>query len=112
MPLITDGQARALLVNGVAARRERRFDPYPVVKLTAAWIDTVWLLSDAMPENPDCVFGVRLVKGGSPDLRHVELSKIAVMRGPNGESVECDESFIADKTLAGYVQEAMQQRSD
>jgi hypothetical protein len=112
MPLITDDQARALLVNGVAARRERRFDPYPVVKLVAAWIDTVWLLSDAMPEDPGCVFGVRLVKGGSPDLRHVQLSKIAALRGPNDETVECDESFIADKTLAAYVQEAMQHRPD
>ncbi len=112
MPIITQAQARALLVNGVAARRERNFDPYPIVKLIAPWIDTVWLLSDAMPEDPDYVFAVRLVNDGSPDLRYVHLSKLAEMRGPKGETVECDAAFVADKTLASYVQEAHQKPTD
>ncbi len=107
MSLITEAQARALLVNGLAARREPNFDPYPLVKLTASWIDTVWLLSDAMPEDPDYVFALRLVSGGSPDLHYVYLSKLALMRGPNNEMVECDEGFVADRTLAAYIEDAM-----
>ncbi|MDZ4789945.1 MAG: DUF2958 domain-containing protein [Hyphomicrobiales bacterium] len=107
MPLITEAQARALLANGVAARRERNFDPLPVVKLGAPWVDTIWLLSDAMPEDPDYVFAVRLVSGGSPDLRYVRLSTLEKLRGPNDETVECDETFVADRTFAAYIDGAM-----
>ena len=107
MSLITANQRRLLILNGIAAERDAQFDPFPVVKLTAPWNGTVWLLTEMAPDDPDRLFGLKTIDGGSPELAYFRISSLDSLSGPAGERVISDETFLADKTLSAYIEEAL-----
>ncbi|WP_088343941.1 MULTISPECIES: DUF2958 domain-containing protein [Rhodomicrobium] len=107
MSLITANQRRLLILNGIAAERDPQFDPLPVVKLTASWNGTVWLLTEMAPDDPDRLFGLKTIQVGSPELAYFRISSLESLAGPDGERVISDEAFFADKTLSAYIEEAL-----
>jgi hypothetical protein len=107
MSLITAQHRKQLILNGVAAARDRAFDPKPVVRLVAPWIATEWFLTESATDDPDLCFGVTLVAGRNPELVFVSLAHLESLTGPGVERVEVDAAFVADKTLAELVLDAL-----
>ncbi len=107
MSLITANQRRLLILNGIAAERDPQFDPLPVVKLTAPWNGTIWLLTEMAPDDPGSLFGLRTIHDGSPELAYFRMSSLESLSGPDGERVVSDVAFLAGKTLSAYIEEAL-----
>ncbi len=97
MSLLTTNQRRLLILNGIAAQRDAQFDPFPVVKLTAPWNGTVWLLTEIAPDDPDRLFGLKTIHDGSPELAYFRIGSLESLSGPDGERVISDETFLADR---------------
>jgi hypothetical protein len=106
MSLIPDDLRKLMLANGKRSARSERFDPFPAVKLFTPWGGATWLLSELDPSDPDIAFGLCDLGMGFPELGSVRLSELESVKGPFGLSVERDVAFLADKTLAGYAEEA------
>ena len=104
--LITDEQRIVLLTNGRESLENPDFDPAPVVKLFTPDAGATWLLTEIDPDDEDLAFGLCDLGLGAPELGYVRLSEIAAVRGRYGLPVERDLSFIADRPLSHFAQEA------
>lgn len=91
-----------LLVNGLHPDR----DHPPVCKLFLADGAATWLLVECDPDDPDRIFGLCDLGLGFPELGWCDLKEITALRGKLGLPVERDQSFIADKPLSAYAEEA------
>jgi hypothetical protein len=91
-----------LLVNALANER----DPFPVVKLFMPDAGAVWLATECDPDEPDRLFGLADLGLGFPELGYFNLSEIKEIRGHLGLPVERDASFVANKPLSAYAEEA------
>jgi hypothetical protein len=110
MSPLTQPQRAQLLANGKAnaARNagQAEHDFVPVVKLFTPDAGATWLLTELDPGDPDTAFGLCDLGLGCPELGYVSLSELATVRGRLGLPVERDSSFIADKPLSIYANEA------
>lgn len=100
--LLTVEDRVKLLVNALADDR----DHPPVCKLFTPDANATWLLSECDPDEPDRLFGLCDPGLGCPELGFVSLAEIMEVRGPLGLPVERDLSFVADKPLSAYAEEA------
>jgi len=100
--LLTVADRVALLVNGLHPDR----DHPPVCKLFTPDGAATWLLSECDPDDPDHIFALCDVGLGYPELGWCSLEEIASLRGKLGLPVERDQSFIPDKPLSAYAEEA------
>ena len=91
-----------LLVNALANER----DPFPVVKLFTPDAGATWLITEADPDDLDRLFGLADLGLGFPELGYFSLSEIKEIRGRLGLLVERDASFVANKPLSAYAEEA------
>jgi hypothetical protein len=109
--LLTHDIREALLRNGRLRdeyAREGKAEPdfLPVVKLFMPQSGAAWLLTEIDPEDPDICFGLCDLGLGYPELGYVSLSEIALAAEVTGLAVQCDEHFIATRTLSAYAEEA------
>ncbi len=108
--LITKAQYQRLIENGrqsrKAQRRDRLFDPFPVIKLFTPDAQATWLLSEIDPDEPDIAFGLCDLGLGFPELGMVSLTEIKSVRGQLSLPVERDLHFKADKPLSEYAKAA------
>jgi hypothetical protein len=81
-------------------------DPFPVVKLFTPDAGATWLVAEADPDEPDRLFGLADLGLGHPELGWFSLAEIKEIRGPLGLPVERDASFVANKRLSAYAEEA------
>jgi hypothetical protein len=100
--LLTVEDRDQLLANALAGDR----DHPPVVKLFTPDANATWLLSEADPDDPNCLFGLCDLGLGSPELGYVSLTELKAVRGPLGLAIERDLHFVGEKPLSTYVEEA------
>lgn len=80
------------LLSRVAAAREQRFDPLPVLKLFSPVGAATWIATE-MDEDGDTLFGLADLGFGCPDLGSFSLVELASVRLPLGLVIERDEHF-------------------
>jgi len=100
--LLTVADRVALLVNGLHPDR----DHPPVVKLFTPDGTATWLISESDPDDPDRLFGLCDLGFGYPELGYVSLEDLAHVRGKLGLPVERDQTFVGDRPLSVYADEA------
>lgn len=100
--LLTVADRVALLVNAL----HPDCDHPPVVKLFTPDGTATWLISESNPNDPDRLFGLCDLGFGCPELGYVSLEDLAHVRGKLGLPVERDQTFVADKPLSAYAEEA------
>lgn len=100
--LLTVADRVALLVNAL----HPDCDHPPVVKLFTPDGSATWLISESDPDDPDRLFGLCDLGLGCPELGYVSLAEITELRGKLGLPVERDQSFVGDKPLSVYADEA------
>jgi len=106
--LYTTEQRDRLLAHGRQSREQSDFDPRPVVKLFTPDAGCTWLLTELDPDQPGIAFGLCDLGLGAPELGSVSLDELATVRGPLGQPVEQDLSFVADRPISTYAVEASQ----
>jgi hypothetical protein len=99
--LLVEDRVR-LLVNAI----NDETDHHPVVKLFLPGTGTTWLITECDPDSPNQLFGLCDLGLGHPELGYVSLAEIMEVRGRLGLSVERDASFVADKPISAYAEEA------
>ena len=109
--LITDEQRTRLLANGQAHADGQELDPLPVVRLFTPDAHATWLLTELDPHDGDTAFGLCDLGLGTPELRHVQLSELASIVGPENRPVERDLYFTAQRSLSQYVRLAQENGS-
>lgn len=67
-------------------RSTRRSIRSPVVKLTAPWNATIWLLTEMAPDDPGRLFGLKTVHDGSAELAYFRISSLESLAGPDGDA--------------------------
>ncbi|CAN7364193.1 DUF2958 domain-containing protein [Acidovorax sp. LjRoot129] len=110
MTFLTNEQQVQMLANGAARARGDASDPLPVVKLYTLDAGAVWLLTE-LDADEDRAFGLCDAGTGSPELGHVSLSALQVVRGPRGMRVVADLHFRPRQTLSGYLADAQRDGS-
>lgn len=100
--LLTVADRVELLVNGLHPDR----DHPPVCKLFMPDGAGTWLLNECDPDDPDRLFGLCDLGLGFPELGWCSLEEITALRGKLGLSVERDQTFVPDKPLSAYAEEA------
>lgn len=95
--LLTVADRVALLVNGLHPDR----DHPPVCKLFTPDGAATWLLSECDPDDPDRLFGLCDLGLGFPELGWCNLEEISALL-----PVERDQTFVSDKPLFTYAEEA------
>ncbi|MFY7834828.1 MAG: DUF2958 domain-containing protein [Novosphingobium sp.] len=103
---IDDAAFTQLLANGHCTAGGDDIDPHPVIKLFTPDAGATWLLTEIDPDDEDLGFGLCDLGLGMPELGYVRLSEIAAVRGRYGLPVERDTSFIADRPLSHFAEEA------
>lgn len=103
--LLTDELRIRLLLQALADDR----DGPPLVKLFCPDGAATWLISEVDPDDPDRLFGLCDLGLGYPELGYVSLAEISSVRGRLGLPVERDLTFVADKPLSAYAEEARKQ---
>lgn len=81
-------------------------DHLPVVKLFTPDGAATWLLTECDPDDPDRVFGLCDLGLGFPELGYVSLAELNELRGGLCLPIERDQSFVADKPLSVYAEDA------
>ncbi|MDM0052961.1 DUF2958 domain-containing protein [Variovorax sp. J22R115] len=108
-PFITDAQFELLLRNGRMAlayqAQGQDFDPRPVVKLFTPDAGATWLLTEIEPQA-QIAFGLCDLGMGYPELGHVSLAGLSVVRGMMNLPIEQDLHFRATQALSAYAREA------
>jgi hypothetical protein len=109
MDLITEEQKQQLIANGWASLRAMQGedsppDHVPVVKLFCPWGIGNWLITEALPDQPDSLFG--LCDLGTPELGYVSLEELLSVEGPGGLKIEQDRSFTPTMKLSAYADAA------
>lgn len=100
--LLTVADHVALLVNGLHPDR----DNPPVCKLFMPGGAGTWLLAESDPDEPNHIFALCDTGSGCPELGWCNLEEITALRGKLGLPVERDQTFVADKPLSAYAEEA------
>lgn len=100
--LLTVADRVALLVNAL----HPDCDHPPVVKLFTPDGSATWLISESDPDDPDRLFGLCDLGLGYPELGYVSLTELTALRGKLGLPVERDLTFVANKPLSVYADEA------
>lgn len=100
--LFTLNDSVQLLVQGLDAGADHR----PAVRLFAPDANASWLISEQDPQDSDRLFGLCDVGHGFPELGYVSVAELLVFRGPKGLRIERDNSFVADRPLSEYVNQA------
>jgi Protein of unknown function (DUF2958) len=100
--LLTVEDRVALLINGLSGER----DHHPVCKLFCPDANATWLFTECDIDEPDRLFGLIDLGLGFPELGFVSLEEILQIRGCLGLPVERDNSFVANKPLSAYAQDA------
>jgi hypothetical protein len=104
--LFTSAQYAKLISNGIKAEQAKWvFDPKPVVKLFTPDGAATWLLTDILPDDLECAFGLCDLGFGSPELGSVSLTELSVVRGKLWLPIERDRRFQATMSLGGYLKE-------
>lgn len=103
---IDDVAFTQLLANGHCTAGGDDIDPHPVIKLFTPNAGATWLLTEIDPDDEDLAFGLCDLGLGAPELGYARLSEIAAVRGRYGLPAERDASFIADRPLSHFAQEA------
>ena len=109
--LITDEQRTQLLANGQAHADGLERDPLPVVRLFTPDAHATWILAELDPRDGDTAFGLCDLGLGTPELRHVRLSELASIVGPQNRPVERDLNFTAGRPLSQYLRLAQENGS-
>jgi hypothetical protein len=109
MDLITEDQKQKLIDNGWASLKAMQGedsppDHVPVIKLFCPWGIGTWLITEAIPDQPDSLFG--LCDLGTPELGYVSLEELLSVEGPGGLRIEQDRSFTPTMTLSAYADAA------
>jgi hypothetical protein len=104
MQLLTD-DLRAQLVNNGALPDD---DHPPVVKFFNPTGAATWLISEAVPEEPDILFGLCDLGMGSPELGSVRLSELQSVKVAFGLGIERDLAFKGRFPLSVYAEAARQ----
>lgn len=104
MSLLTAFQHRQLLENGSQANRSK--DHFPVIKLFTPDAAATWLLTELDPDEPTIAFGLCDLGLGFTELGYVSMDELAIIRGPLGLPVECDEHFEAKYPISVYARAA------
>ncbi len=99
--LLVEDRVR-LLVNAI----NDETDHFPVVKLFMPDANASWLITECGPDEADRLFGLCDLGLGHPELGYVSLAEIMEIRGRLGLPVERDASFVADKPISAYAEEA------
>ena len=111
MKFLTTPLKDQLVRNGLKQEPVRgtcdEIDFEPVVKFFTPDAGATWLLTEILPEDEDIAFGLCDLGAGCPELGMVRLSELQCLRGNFGLPVERDRFFKANKTLSGYVREAL-----
>ena len=105
MQLLTD-DLRAQLINNGAIPDD---DHAPVVKFFNPTGAATWLISEAMPEEPDILFGLCDLGMGEPELGSVRLSELEAVKVAFGLGIERDLHFVARCPLSVYAAAARTQ---
>lgn len=105
-PLITEDQLTHLLANGMHSANGEDIDPRPVLKLFTPDAGATWLITEADPMAPDCLFGLCDLGLGEPELCYVSLAEIQSVRGKLGLPIERDRHFTAQYPLSLYAKRA------
>lgn len=100
--LLTVEDRVKLLVNALADGHDHE----PVCKLFTPDANATWLLTECDPDEPDRLFGLCDPGLGCPELGFVSLAEIMEVRGALGLPVKRDITFVADKPLSAYAEEA------
>ena len=98
MKLVTKEQMEKLLENGRNSDR----DHVPVVKIFTPDANATWLLSEAMPDDPDLMFGLCDLGMGFPELGYARLSEIQEVRGSLNLPPERDLYTVLDRPMSEY----------
>jgi hypothetical protein len=101
MILVTDEIRRQLVNNGAVPG-----DHVPVVKFFNPSGAATWLISEAMPEEPDSLFGLCDLGFGLPELGSVRLSELEAARGRLGLGIERGLFFVGRYPLSVYAEAA------
>jgi hypothetical protein len=101
MILLTDEIRRQLINNSAIPG-----DHAPVVKFFNPSGAATWLISEAMPEEPDVLFGLCDLGFGLPELGSVRLSELEAARGRLGLGIERDLFFVGRYPLSVYAEAA------
>jgi hypothetical protein len=107
MMLMTKAQRDQMIENHIQSQRSpnKAIDHKPVIKLFGGGACT-WLLTEYSPDE-DLFFGLCDLGLGFPELGYVSKEELEEIRFPPlGLPVERDRSFLADKTLSQYADEA------
>ena len=105
-PLITESQLAQLFANGARSAAGEDIDPRPVVKFFTPDAGATWLITEADPAAPDCLFGLCDLGLGEPELGYVSLAEIQSVRGKLGLPIERDLYFTARHPLSHYAKRA------
>lgn len=104
MILITDEIRRQLINNGAIPD-----DYVPVVKFFTPTGAATWLISEAMPEEPDILFGLCDLGFGCPELGSVRLSELEAVPVRLGIGIERDVFFVGRYPISVYAEAARHQ---
>src|SRR5882757_1660410 len=105
MNLLTD-DLRVKLINNGAIPDD---DHAPVVKFFNPIGAATWLIGEAVPEEPDILFGLCDLGMGEPELGGVRLSELAGVKLAFGLGIERDLHFAARYPLSVYADAARHQ---
>ncbi len=100
--LLTVADRVELLVNALHPDT----DHHPVCKLFLADGAATWLLTECDPDDPDRLFGLCYLGLGFPELGWCSLGELTTLRGQLGLPIERDQTFVPDKPLSAYAEEA------
>lgn len=92
-----------LLENGAAPDGT---DHVPVVKFFDPCGAATWLITEAVPHEPDTLFGLCDLGMGFPELGYVSLTELKSVKGRLGIGLERDVFFSACFPLSIYAQAA------
>lgn len=84
-------------------RGERDFPP--VCKIFLPWGSATWLVTELDPDTGEA-FGLADLGFGQPELGYFDMNEIYEVRGLGGLRMKQDISFVADKPLSKYAEEA------
>jgi hypothetical protein len=62
-------------------------------------------LTDILPDDLECAFGLCDLGFGSPELGSVSLTELSELRGKLGLPIERDRRFKATKSCGAYLQD-------
>ena len=106
MTLITSTDRKKLLANRAKRTLDPKFDPKPVVHLSALFVPWTWLLVELDPRNEDLALGLCDLGAGHPEYGTVSVSELENFKMGPMPIVERIPDFKARAPLSAYFRDA------